>query len=88
MVTAVSGTATARADIDTDFAAQLHTYGIYGPRDYNAWLAKITCKRLGTGLDRTAIDSAKFLSANLADGTTTQQVWLFLSAALGTYCSD
>ncbi len=24
----------------------------------------------------------------LADGTTTQQVWLFLSAALGTYCSD
>jgi len=27
-------------------------------------------------------------SANLADGTTTQQVWLFLSAALGTYCSD
>ena len=24
----------ARADVDTDFANQLHTYGIYGQRDF------------------------------------------------------
>jgi Zinc-binding dehydrogenase len=40
--------APAHADVDTDFANQLHGYGIYGPRDYNAWLAKITCERLVT----------------------------------------
>jgi len=39
----------ARADVDTDFANQSHTYGIYGQRDYNAWLAKITCERLDDG---------------------------------------
>jgi hypothetical protein len=39
----------ARADVDTDFANQAHTYGIYGQRDYNAWLAKITCERLDDG---------------------------------------
>jgi hypothetical protein len=30
--------APAHADPDADFANQLHGYGIYGPRDYNAWL--------------------------------------------------
>ena len=48
---AVALAAPAHADVDTDFANQLHGYGIYGQRDYNAWLAKITCKRLGNGLD-------------------------------------
>ena len=38
--------APARADVDTDFADQLHGCGIYGPRDYNAWLGKITGNRL------------------------------------------
>ncbi len=51
MAAAVTLAAPAHADVDTDFANQLHAYGIYGPRDYNAWLAKITCKRLGNGLD-------------------------------------
>jgi hypothetical protein len=26
------------ADVDTGFANQLHVYGAYGPRGYNAWL--------------------------------------------------
>ena len=26
----------AHADVDTNFANQLHGYGIYGPRDYDA----------------------------------------------------
>jgi hypothetical protein len=44
----------AHADPDTDFSNQLHTYGIYGPKDYNAWIGKIQCKRLSTGLDANA----------------------------------
>ena len=80
--------APAHADVDTDFANQLHGYGIYGQRDYNAWLAKITCKRLGNGLDSTAEKSAEFLSHNLPRGTTTAQTWQFLSAAIDTYCPE
>ena len=48
----------ASADRDTDFATELHGFGIYGQRDYNAWLAKITCKRLTTGVDADAGESA------------------------------
>jgi hypothetical protein len=80
--------APAHADVDTDFANQLHSYDIYGPRDYNAWLAKITCERLGNGLDDTADKSARFLSHNLARGTSTAQTWQFLAAAITTYCPD
>ena len=80
--------APAHADVDTDFANQLHGYGIYGPRDYNAWLAKITCDRLGTDRDATAEKSAEFLSHNLPRGTTTAQTWQFLSAAIDTYCPE
>jgi hypothetical protein len=76
----------ARADVDTDFANQLHTYGIYGQRDYNAWLAKITCERLDGGLDSNAEKSAVFLSPNLPHGSTTEQTWQFLAAAINTYC--
>jgi hypothetical protein len=38
---AVNFAAPAYADPDTDFANQLHSYGIYGPRDTNAWFGKI-----------------------------------------------
>jgi hypothetical protein len=80
--------APAHADVDTDFANQLHGYDIYGQRDYNAWLAKITCERLGNGLDTTAEKSAQFLSHNLPRGTSTAQTWQFLAAAIATYCPD
>jgi Protein of unknown function (DUF732) len=78
----------AHADVDTDFANQLHGYGIYGPRDYNAWLAKITCERLGNGVDTNAQKSAQFLSHNLPRDTGTAQTWQFLAAAVRTYCPD
>jgi hypothetical protein len=78
----------AHADVDTDFANQLHDYGIYGPRDYNAWLAKITCERLGSGLDTGAEKSAQFLSHNLPRDTNTAQTWQFFAAAIGTYCPE
>jgi hypothetical protein len=54
----------AHADVDTDFANELHAYGIYGPKDYNAWPAKITCDRLGSGRDAGAEKSAYRTSAN------------------------
>jgi hypothetical protein len=76
------------ADVDTDFANQLHVYGIYGPRDYNAWLGKITCNRLGNGTDANADASAAFLSKNLPRGTATAQTWQFLDAAINAYCPD
>jgi hypothetical protein len=80
--------APAHADVDTDFAAQLHTYGIYGPRDYNAWIGKITCKRLHSGVDHDAYKSAAFLAKNLPLGTTTEQTWQFLATAINFYCPD
>jgi Protein of unknown function (DUF732) len=80
--------APAHADVDTDFANELHGYGIYGQKDYNAWLAKITCDRLGSGRDASPEKSAEFLSHNLQRGTTTEQTWEFLATAIGTYCPD
>ena len=78
----------AAADRDTDFATELHGYGIYGQRDYNAWLAKITCKRLTTGVDADAAESAVFLSGNLARTASTEQVWQFLGSGLRLYCPE
>ncbi|WP_163805810.1 DUF732 domain-containing protein [Mycolicibacterium anyangense] len=80
--------APAAADPDTDFAAELHTYGIYGQRDYNAWIGKITCKRADRGIDKDANASAVFVHNNLAPGTTTEQAWQFLAAAVRTYCPE
>ena len=78
----------AHADPDTDFANELHGYGIYGQKDYNAWIGKITCKRLRNGVDADAYTSAEFVTANLQRGTTTAQSWEFLGAAVSTYCPD
>ena len=36
IATAASLAAPAHADTDSDFVGQLHTYGIYGPHDYDA----------------------------------------------------
>jgi hypothetical protein len=78
----------ARADPDTDFANELHGYGIYGQKDYNAWIGKITCKRLYNGVDADAFKSAAFVTANLPHATTTEQAWQFLGAAINTYCPE
>jgi hypothetical protein len=85
---AVALAAPVHADADTDFANQLHVYGVYGPRDYNAWLGKISCSRLGNGIDADAYKSTAFLSKNLPRGTTTAQTWQYLNAAITTYCPD
>ena len=80
--------APAHADPDTDFSNELHTYGIYGGKDYNAWIGKIVCKRLYSGIDNDAYKSAQFVFNNLQKGSTTEQSWQFLGAALRTYCPD
>ena len=80
--------APAHADPDTDFSNQLHTYGIYGQKDYNAWIGKLTCKRLYKHLDTDAYKSAQFVANSLPKGSTTEQAWKFLGAAINTYCPE
>jgi hypothetical protein len=80
--------APAHADVDTDFANALHGYGIFGQRDYNAWIAKITCKRLENGLDTDAHAAQRFVSNQLARGSTEAQAWQFLGLAITTYCPE
>ena len=85
----VSGAAgVAHADPDTDFSNQLHTYGIYGQKDYNAWIGKITCKRLYNGLDKDGQASAAFVHLQLDKDATTEQAWQFLGAAINYYCPE
>lgn len=78
----------AHADPDTDFHNVLHTYGIYGQKDYNAWIGKIACKRIWNHLDQDPSASAFFVQRNLQRGTTTEQAWQFLGAAIQFYCPD
>jgi TPR repeat protein len=85
---AVSLSAPAYADPDTDFDNQLQKFGIYGAHDYNPYLGKIVCHRLGVGVDRDAAASAHFLSINLARGTTQVQAYQFLGSAIAQYCPD
>jgi uncharacterized membrane protein len=87
-VAAVALAAPAQADPDTAFAKELQSYGIYGQKDYNAWIGKIACKRLNRGVDTTARDSAKFVADQLQRGSSTEQAWQFLAAAMNYYCPD
>lgn len=85
---AISLSAPAYADPDTDFDNQLGRFGIYGPHDYNPYIAKIVCHRLGVGVDKDATASAHFLSINLPRGTTQVQTYQFLGSAIAQYCPD
>ncbi|TDL00258.1 DUF732 domain-containing protein [Mycobacterium paragordonae] len=88
-VAAIGVAAPAQADdYDAPFNAQLHTYGIYGPQDYNAWLGKISCQRIERGVDGDPYKSATFLQRNLPRGTTRGQAFQFLGAALDHYCPE
>ncbi|OBK35836.1 hypothetical protein A5658_07385 [Mycobacterium sp. 1245111.1] len=85
---AISLSAPAFADPDTDFDNQLQHYGIYAPHDQSPYLAKIACHRLGVGVDKDAAASAHFLSINLPRGTTQVQTYQFLGSAIAQYCPD
>ena len=85
---AIGLSAPAYADPDTDFDNQLGRFGIYGAHDYNPYLAKIVCHRLGVGVDPDAAAAAHFLSNNLPRGTTQVQTYQFLGTAIAQYCPD
>jgi hypothetical protein len=87
-VPALAVAAPAHSDPDTDFYNELHIYGIYGEKDYNAWIGKIACKRLSNNLDHDANQSAQFVQRQLKKDTTTEQTYQFLGAAYRTYCPD
>jgi Protein of unknown function (DUF732) len=88
VVAAIGLSAPAYADPDTDFDNQIAGYGIYGPHDYNPYIAKIVCRRLGQGVDPDAAASAHFLLNNLPRGTTQVQSYQFLGSAISIYCPD
>lgn len=75
-------------DYDYTFKQTVNGFGVYGPQDQLAWLAKITCERLERGVDHTAYNSATFLQRNLARGTTQGQAFQFLGAAIDHYCPE
>jgi len=79
--------APAQADIDTNFANELHTFGLYGQKDYNAWIGKIVCKRLATGVDADSVEAARFVQGNMHNATQ-EQSWQFLGSAMKYYCPD
>jgi hypothetical protein len=85
---AIGLSAPALADPDTDFDNQIAGYGIYGPHDYNPYIAKISCRRLAQGVDPDAAATAHFLSHNLPRGTTQVQAYQFLGSAISIYCPD
>ncbi|MCK0176107.1 MULTISPECIES: DUF732 domain-containing protein [Mycobacteriaceae] len=78
----------AQADPDTDFSNELHTFGIYGQKDYNAWIGKIACKRLHTGLDPDSVAAVRFVQGQMEKDTTQEQSWQFLGSAMKYYCPD
>jgi Protein of unknown function (DUF732) len=80
--------APAHADVDTDFANTLHTFGIYGQRDFNAWIAKLSCKRMDRNVDNTANQAVEFVGKQLDRESTTAQKWQFLGLSIQTYCPE
>jgi Protein of unknown function (DUF732) len=78
----------AQADPDEAFADTLHSFGIYGQKDFNAWIGKLMCKRLRNGHDADAFASADFVFGQLQKGSTTDQAWQFVGAAIPVYCPE
>jgi hypothetical protein len=75
-------------DYDYVFKQTINRLGVYGPQDQLAWLAKISCDRIGRGVDGDAYKSATFLQHNLPRGTSQGQAFQFLGAAIDHYCPE
>ena len=73
-------------DYDAPFKAEVNTFGIYGPQDQLAWLAKISCERIDRGVDGDAYKAANFIQHNLPRGTSQGQAFQFLGAGINHYC--
>ncbi|OMC44354.1 hypothetical protein A5747_11600 [Mycobacterium sp. IS-836] len=76
------------SDYDAPFKNTVNGFGIYQPQDQLAWLGKITCDRIGRGVDTDPYKSANFIQRNLPRGTTEGQAFQFLGAAVDHYCPD
>ena len=88
-VAAIALAAPAQADdYDYVFKQTVNGFGIYQPQDQLAWLAKISCDRIGRGVDGDAYKSATFIQRNLPLGTSQGQAFQFLGAAIDHYCPD
>ena len=86
---AVALAAPAQADdYDYIFKSTVNSFGVYGPQDQLAWLAKISCERIGRGVDGDPYKSATFVQRNLPRGTSEGQAFQFLGAAIDHYCPD
>ncbi len=88
VVAGLAAAPVAQADRDEAFADQLHSFGIYGQKDFNAWIAKIMCKRLHRGVDADTFASAKFVHDQLQNGSGTEQAWQFVGAGIPAYCPE
>ncbi|MDD4867685.1 MAG: DUF732 domain-containing protein [Mycobacterium sp.] len=75
-------------DYDYTFKNTVNDFGVYGPQDYLAWLGKISCDRIGRGVDKNPYQSAAFLQRNLPRGTTEGQAFQFLGASIDHYCPE
>jgi hypothetical protein len=75
-------------DYDYVFKRTVNGFGIYQGQDQLAWIAKISCDRIGRGVDGDAYKSATFIQNNLPRGTTQGQAFQFLGAAIDHYCPD
>ena len=73
-------------DYDAPFKAEVNGFGIYGPQDQLAWLAKISCERIDRGVDGDAYKAANFIQHNLPRGTSQGQAFQFLGAGINHYC--
>jgi hypothetical protein len=75
-------------DYDYTFKQTVNHFGVYGPQDQLAWLGKISCDRIGRGVDGDPYKSATFIQRNLPLGTSQGQAFQFLGAAIDHYCPD
>jgi hypothetical protein len=75
-------------DYDYTFKQTVNGFGVYAPQDQLAWLAKISCDRIGRGVDGDAYKSATFLQRNLPRGTSQGQAFQILGAAIDHYCPE
>jgi hypothetical protein len=75
-------------DYDYTFKQTVNRFGVFGPQDQLAWLGKISCDRIGRGVDGDPYKSATFIQRNLPRGTTEGQAFQFLGAAIDHYCPD
>jgi Protein of unknown function (DUF732) len=86
---AVALAAPAQADdYDYTFKNTVNAFGVFGPQDQLAWLGKISCDRIGRGVDGDPYKSANFIQRNLPRGTSEGQALQFLGAAIDHYCPD